>query len=91
MTRVYRDQPLGITYVERGSGGPVLRVPDHGEADHLWNPPPLSLLVYDDELHAVDNDHLTEVRDRLLKAVGESKIPPTSKAEVRKIIGEVIE
>lgn len=91
MVRVYRDQPLGMTYVERGSGGPVLRVPDHGEADQLWNPPPSSLLVYDDELHEVENETLSAARERLIRAVGASAdLPATAKATVRKIITEVI-
>lgn len=90
MTRVYRDIVAGITYVERGSGGPLLHVPDHGEPDWQWTAP-IAALVYDDERPAAEHDRLTEVRDRLLEAVGESKIPPTSKADVRRIIAEVLD
>ena len=90
MTRVYRDQPLGITYVERGTGGPLLVLADHGDPDWQWASPNLSTLVYDDELYAVENDHLTEVRDQLLQAVGELDIAATAKSRVRTVIGEVI-
>lgn len=90
MTRVYRSPRTGTTWIERGTGAPLIVVPDHGDPGYQWVTPNTLDLVYDDELHAVENDHLTEVRNQLLKAVGESKIPPTSKADVRRIIGEVI-
>lgn len=92
MTRVYRDPVAGVTWIERGTGGPVLIVTDHGAPpfDQQWHAPDLSTLVYDDELHGVENDHLTDTRDRLIKAVAESDLAATVKARVRSMITEVI-
>ena len=90
MTRVYRSPRTGTTWIERGPGAPLIVVPDHGDPGYQWITPNTLDLVYDDEHHAAQNDHLTEVRDRLIKAVAESGIAATAKAEVRKIIGEVI-
>ena len=95
MVRVYRSARTGTTWIERGTGAPLIVVPDHGDPGYQWITPNMLDLVYDDELHASrgphgENDHLTDARARLVKAVAESTIPATAKAEVRKIIGEVI-
>jgi hypothetical protein len=90
MTRVYRDPVAGVTWVERGAGSPLLAVPDHGEAQHQWSRPDARALVYDDEIGQTENDQLDAARDRLLAAVGASKIPPTAKHEVRGLIVEAL-
>ena len=89
MTRVYRDPVNAITWVQRGDGSPLVAVPDHGDPEFRWRIPDPSTLVYDDAIGQTEEDHLTDVRDRLLAAVGSSKIPPTSKADVRTIVADV--
>jgi hypothetical protein len=93
MTRVYRNVPNGITWIERGSNVPVLALPDHGDPVWRWMTPDVSHLVYDDELHAVETETIDEERSRLraalIEAVAESKIPAVSKSDVRKLIEEV--
>jgi hypothetical protein len=89
MTRVYRDPVNAITWVQRGDGSPLVAVPDHGDPEFRWRIPDPSTLVYDDVIGQTENDHLDDVRDRLLAAVGTSKIPPTSKADVRAIVADV--
>lgn len=98
MTRVYRNVPNGITWVERGANTPVLALPDHGDPVWRWMVPDVSTLVYDDELHAVENETIDEhVRialdadhRRIIELVAASKIPAVTKSEIRKLIGEVI-
>jgi hypothetical protein len=90
VTRVYRDQSVGITYVERGRGAPAVFVPDHGDPDYRWEIPTRAGMVYDDELHACENEALDDARDRLNDLVGKSKLPATIKAEVRKMISAVL-
>ena len=90
MTRVYRDPANAITWVERGEGSPLVAVPDHGDPEFRWRVPDPSTLVYDDTIGQTENDHLDDARDRLLAAVGSSKIPATVKHEVRGMIVEVL-
>jgi hypothetical protein len=90
MTRVYRDVPNAITWLQRGDGSPLVAVPDHGDPEFRWRIPDPSTLVYDDEIGQTENDQLDAARDRLLAAVGASKIPPTAKHEVRGLIVEAL-
>jgi hypothetical protein len=90
MTRVYRDATNGITWLQRGEGAPLVAVPDHGDPEYRWRIPDPSTLVYDDKIGQTENDHLDDARDRLLAAVGASKIPATVKHEVRGMIVEVL-
>lgn len=93
MTRIYRHPVNGITWIERGTNVPVLVLPDHGEPLWRWQTPEPSTLIYDDELHAVENETIDAERERLrtglVTAVAGSDIAATAKATVRKIIGEV--
>lgn len=93
--RVYRDVPSGVTWIERGSGGPMIVIDDHGSGvSYQWNPPELGTLVYDDQLHEVEHETikaaLLSERIRIRDAVVASTIPAPAKATVRKIIGEPI-
>jgi hypothetical protein len=90
VTRVYRDAANGITWLQRGEGAPLVAVPDHGDPEYRWRIPDPSTLVYDDKIGQTENDHLDDARDRLLAAVGASKIPATVKHEVRGMIVEVL-
>lgn len=94
MTRIYRDMPAGMTWIERGAGTPLIEMSDHGDrVEHRWAAPDPSTLIYDDELHAVEAEQLDAQRERLRVAlvdqVAGSDITATAKATVRKIIGEV--
>lgn len=89
--RIYRDATAGVTWIERGTGTPLVVVNDHGAgAGYEWRTPDPQTLIYDDEIGAVEHSHLDGVRDRLIKAVAESKIPPTAKAEMRELITTVL-
>jgi len=90
MTRVYRDPVNAITWVQRGDGSPLVAIPDHGDPEFRWRIPDPSTLVYDDVIGQTENDHLDDARDRLLAAVGSSKMPPVAKAEARALIAEVL-
>lgn len=94
MTRIYRHTVNGITWIERGTGTPLIVISDHGSGvDFRWDPPPTSTLIYDDELPAVEHETIDAERERLRAAlvdqVAGSDITATTKATVRKIIGEV--
>lgn len=95
MTRVYRDAVAGVTWIERGSGPPFIELADHGERTVTrWRAVDPSMLIYDDELHAVESEQLDDQREQfrtaLVAAVAGSDIPATAKSTVRKIIGEVL-
>jgi hypothetical protein len=93
VTRIYRDTVTGVTWIERGTGTPLVVIHDHGSGvNYQWQPPTMGALVYDDELFAVENETietalLTE-RTRIRDAVAASTLPAPAKATVRKIIGE---
>lgn len=88
--KIYRDVPNGITWIERGAGGPLVALPDHGDPEFRWTIPSPDLIVYDDELHAVEHDHLDDARDRLITAVGGSDLPPTVKSRVRQLVTDTM-
>lgn len=91
MTRIYRNVIAGVTWIERGTGTPLIVITDHGDqVQHAWNPPELGTLIYDDELHetereTIDAALLTE-RTRIRSEVAASSLPAPAKATVRKII-----
>lgn len=87
--RIYRSPLAGITWIDRG-GGPVTAYPDHGEPSVQWTPPPVDLVVYDDDAHTGEDAVLAAARDRLTEAVGGSDLPAPAKAKVRAIIAEVL-
>ena len=96
MTRIYRDVIAGATWIERGTGTPICAIDDHGAGvGWQWKAPDPGLLVYDDTLHAVENETidaaLADERKRITDAVTASSVPATAKATIRKIIGEVPE
>ena len=89
--RIYRDVTAGVTWIERGTGVPLIVASDHGSGvGYEWRVPDPQTLIYDDEHHVVEHEQLDDARDRLIKAVAESKISPTAKSDVRRIIADVL-
>lgn len=91
--RVYRNVITGTTWIERGTGTPLIVIPDHGgTTGQQWAAPDSNLIVYDDELHAVERETidaaLVTERNRIRDQVAASTIPAVAKSTVRKIIEE---
>lgn len=89
--RVIRDEINGVTYVDRGEGGPIAALADHGDAlTWQWREPAFGDVVHDSTIDPETLVAARDVRDDLIKRVAESKIAATAKADVRKIIDEVL-
>jgi hypothetical protein len=99
MTRVYRCTDTGLTFVERGTGGGIVIVPDHGgPGDVMFRFRPVdesdgATLVHDDEgrtapaQYAADAaDRVRQVIEQLTEAIATAKIPAPVKAELRDAI-----
>lgn len=100
MTRIYRALDIGATFVERGTGGGIVIVPDHGgPGDVMFRFRPVdetdgATLVHDDDeprtvtgQYAVDvADQVSQILDALREAIGAAKIPAAVKADLRDAI-----
>lgn len=91
MTRIYRHVMAGVTWIERGTGTPLIVVSDHGnEVAHSWTIPELGTLVYDDDLHETERETIDAAvlseQIRIRDQVAASTIPAVAKSTVRKII-----
>lgn len=101
MTRVYRAPDTGLTFIERGTGGGIVIIPDHGgPGDVLFRFRPVdetdgATLVHDDEgrlaagEYAADAaDRMDQIIERIIEAIAAAKIPAPVKAELRRAIDD---
>lgn len=101
MTRVHRDVERGLTYVERGTGGGVVIVPDHGGPGDISfrfravdETDGAAVLVHDDDAVftvSAAAEQTAQVLEVLRGAITTAKIPATAKAELRAAIDQAIE
>lgn len=101
MTRVYRAPDTGLTFIERGTGGGIVIIPDHGgPGDVLFRFRPVdetdgATLVHDDEgrtvsaEYAADTaDRMDQIIDQIIEAIAAAKIPAPVKAELRRAVDD---
>lgn len=88
--KMYRDDAAGVSYLVRDEGSPVIIVPDHGEVAYRWRPIPPELLRYDSAAGVVPTDQLSNIREKLISGVIESKATGPIKADLRALIEDVV-
>lgn len=88
--KIYRDDAVGVTYLIRDEGSPVIVIPDHGEVMFRWRPVPPELLRYDSAAATPAGDVLAVMREKLIAMIVDSKATGPVKADLRAAVEDVI-
>lgn len=98
--RVWRNEGVGLTYVERGANSGVIIIPDHGSLADVGmrfrpvDPSDHAALAFDSDGprlktsgYAADAaDRIAQVGTELLDVIASARVPATVKAELRDVL-----